>query len=92
MSGWLKRHPLTSLIAYASTLLAVLIVLQGSGILTGRPAQWVDAAAALLQVVLTAYAKTHVTPVAAPKDASGHKLVPATMQRPPAAPISERWK
>jgi hypothetical protein len=85
MKGWLKRHPLTSLIAYASTLLGVLIVLQGSGVLHGRPAQWVDAAAGALQVILTAYAKMHVTPVAAPKDAAGNKLVPVSM-------TNERWK
>lgn len=87
MSGWLKRHPLSSLIVYATTLLAVLVVLQGSGILTGTAAHYVDVAAGILQVILTAYARQHVTPVAAPKDAAGRKLVPASM-----TPQSrERW-
>lgn len=87
MSGWLKRHPLSSLIAYATTLLAVLVFLQSAHILTGTAARWVDTVAGLLQILLTAYARQHVTPVAAPKDAAGRKLVPASM-----APQSkERW-
>lgn len=79
MTGWLKRHPLSSLVAYATTVLAVLVVLQGSGALTGTAAHYVDVAAGILQVVLTAYARQHVTPVAAPKDASGRRLVPVGM-------------
>lgn len=80
MGGWLKRHPLSSLIAYATTVLGVLVVLQASGVLTGTAAHWVDTAAGVLQVILTAYARQHVTPVAAPKDAAGRKLVPVSMQ------------
>jgi len=79
--NFFKRFPLATLITWGTTLLAVLIVLQGSGVLTGRAAQWVDAGAGFLQVVLTAYARQHVTPLAAPKDAVGHKLVPASMAR-----------
>jgi len=78
MSGWLKRHPLSSLIAYATTVLAALIVLQGSGLLHGSAAHWVDVVAGILQVILTAYARQHVTPVAAPKDSYGRRLVPST--------------
>ena len=83
MGSWLKRHPLSSLIAYATTVLAALVVLQGSGLLTGKVAHWVDVAAGILQVLLTAYARQHVTPVAAPKDAAGRKLVPATFRSTP---------
>lgn len=79
MSGWLKRHPLSSLIAYATTVLGVLVVLQASGVLTGRAAHWVDATAGVLQLILTAYARQHVTPVAAPKDSAGRRLVPVGM-------------
>lgn len=75
-----RKAPIVTLVAWGTTLLAVLIALQGSGVLTGRAAQWVDAAAGLLQVVLTAYARMHVTPVAAPKDASGRPLVLASMR------------
>ena len=87
MMAWLKRHPLSVLIGYATTVLTVLVVLQGAHILTGPVARWVDLAVGVLQVVLTAYARQHVTPVAAPKDAAGRKLVPASM-----APQSKgRW-
>lgn len=83
MSSLFKRFPIATLIAYGTTALAVLIVLQSSGVLTGSVARWVDAAAGALQVILTAYAKMHVTPVAAPKDAAGRKLVPASMVKQP---------
>ena len=72
-----KRFPITTLVAWGTTVLALLIVLQSSGLLTGQVAHWVDAAAGLLQVLLTAYARRHVTPVADPKDDLGRQLVPA---------------
>jgi hypothetical protein len=75
----IKRFPLTTLIAYSTTLLAVLVVLQASGTLTGTAAHWVDTAAGVLQVLLTAYARSHVTPVADPKDNLGRQLVPAEL-------------
>lgn len=78
MTGFFKRYPLATLIAYGTTALAVLIVLQSSGVLTGTAAKWVDAAAGALQVILTAYARMHVTPLTAPKDAAGRKLVPVS--------------
>lgn len=77
MKNPFKRFPLATLIAYGSTALAVLVVLQTSGVLTGTAAHWADVAAGALQVVLTAYARQHVTPVADPKDAVGRALVPA---------------
>lgn len=79
MINFFKKHPLSSLIAYAGVVLAALIALQGSGVLTGRVAHWVDAAVGIIQILLTAYAKQHVTPVAAPHDNYGNKLVPAPM-------------
>lgn len=78
-----RRFPITTLIAWATTVLAVLVVLQGSGLLTGSAAHWVDAAAGAIQVILTAYARQHVTPVADPKDDLGRKLVPAKLIPPP---------
>lgn len=77
MGTFLKRFPLTSLIAYSTTALAVLVFLQSSGTLTGSAARWVDVAAGVLQVALTAYARQHVTPVIDPKDNQGRELVPA---------------
>jgi hypothetical protein len=72
-----RRFPLTTLITWGTTVLALLVVLQSAHVLTGPEARWVDAAAGLLQVILTAYARQHTTPVAAPRDAYGRRLVPA---------------
>lgn len=82
MPGFFKKYPLATVIGWAVTVYAVLVALQGTHVLTGTAARWVDAAAGLLQVILTVVAKAHVTPVAAPKDNYGHKLVPASMQGP----------
>jgi len=76
-----KRYPLASIITWGTTVLAVLVYLNTSGTLTGRAAQYVNVAAALLQVLLTAIAKTQVTPVANPKDNEGRPLVPLTPSR-----------
>lgn len=83
MSGFFKKYPLATIITWGTTLLAVLIVLQSSGVLTGSVARWVDAAAGVLQMLLTAYARQHVTPLTAPKDASGRRLVPVSSVRNP---------
>lgn len=72
-----RKAPLATLITWGTLMLAVLVVLQSSGVLTGTVAHWVDVAAGVLQVVLTAYARQHTTPVAAPRDAYGRRLVPA---------------
>lgn len=73
----LKRFPLTSVITFGTTVLAVLVFLQSTGLLTGPAAHWVDLAAGVLQVLLTTYARQHVTPLADPHDAVGRRLVPA---------------
>lgn len=76
MTDFFKRYPLATIIGWAASLLALLVVLQGSGILTGPAAHYVDVAAAVLQVILTWWARGHVTPVVNPKDGEGRKLVP----------------
>ncbi len=75
-----RRFPLATLITWATTVLALLVVLQASHTLTGTAARWVDLAAGVLQVLLTAYARQHTTPVANPRDNLGRKLVPAPGQ------------
>jgi hypothetical protein len=75
-----RRFPLATLITWGSTVLAVLVVLQSSGVLEGSAAHWVDVAAGILQVVLTAYARQHTTPVANPHDVLGRRLVVAPGQ------------
>lgn len=74
--SFFKRFPLTSVITFGTTALAVLIFLQSTHILTGTAAHWVDVVAGVLQVVLTTYARQHVTPLADPRDADGQRLVP----------------
>lgn len=78
MGDFLKRYPLATLITWAAGLLTLLVTLQAAGILTGQAAAYVNIAAGLLQVILTAYAKAHVTPVANPHDDQGRKLAPVT--------------
>jgi hypothetical protein len=77
-----RKAPIATLVAWGTTVLAVLVVLQASGVLTGAAAHWADVAAGVLQVVLTAYARQHTTPVAAPKDDLGRPLVPANIVPP----------
>lgn len=74
-----KKAPIATLVAWGTTVLGVLVVLQASGVLTGTAAHWVDTAAGVLQVILTAYVRQHVTPVADPKDDLGRRLVPAAL-------------
>lgn len=82
MGSLFKRYPLTSLAAWATTVLTVLVLVQTNGVLTGTAAHYVDVAAGVLQVLLTAYARTHVTPVVDPKDNLGRSLVPAKLIPP----------
>jgi hypothetical protein len=86
VADFFKRYPLATVIGWAASALTLLIVLQGSGILTGTAAHYVDVAAAFLQVVLTWWAKTHVTPVIDPKDNQGNQLGPL-----PAKGDTGRW-
>jgi len=74
--SFFQRYPLATIIGWATSVLAVLVVLQGSHTLTGPAARWVDLAAGVLQVVLTVAARQHVTPVVNPKDNEGRTLVP----------------
>lgn len=78
-----KRAPIATLATWATMVLAALILLQANGILTGSAAHWADVIAGALQVALTVYARSHVTPVANPKDDLGRPLVPATLMPPP---------
>jgi len=78
----IKKYPLATLATWAASVLAVLVLLQTNGILTGQAAHWAEVAAGVLQVLLTVYARSKVTPVANPKDDLGRPLVPATLIPP----------
>lgn len=76
MTGFFKRYPLATIAGWGMTVLAVLVYLQEMGYLTGAAAHWANVAAGVLQLLLTLYARQHVTPVVNPKDNDGRKLVP----------------
>lgn len=78
MIGAFKKAPIATLVGWGAAVLAVLVVLQSQHVLTGTAARYVDLAAGVIQVLLTAYARQHVTPVADPKDNLGRPLVPLT--------------
>lgn len=75
MTNPFKKAPIASLAAWGTAVLAVLVVLQANGLLTGRGADIINTAAGVLQVLLTVYARQHVTPVADPKDNLERPLV-----------------
>lgn len=85
-----KKAPIATLVTWGALVLGVLVVLQGSGVLHGSAARWADAAAGALQLILTAYARQHVTPVVDPRDNLGRELVPAALI-PPADPRAQRF-
>ena len=84
-----KKAPIATLAGWGTAVLALLVYLQGTHILTGSAARYTDLAAGALQVLLTLYARQHVTPVAAPKDNLGRELVPASIL-PPSDPRVQR--
>lgn len=79
--SWFRKFPLTTVIAWGTVVLGTLALVQGSGLLHGTAAHWVDVAAGFVQLVLTALARQHVTPLANPKDDQGRPLVPAGSPR-----------
>lgn len=82
MANPFKKFPIGTLITATGALLAGLLYLQASGILTGKAAAWVTGAIAVLQGILGLYARMHATPLANPKDALMRPLVPAKLVPP----------
>lgn len=74
-----KQAPVAYLISIMTVLLAVLVYLQGSGLVTGTAATWLTTAVGILQVILGFAVRSKVTPVANPKDNLGRALVPAAL-------------
>jgi hypothetical protein len=71
-----RKRPVATLLSVATTLLTILTVLAGTGVLSGRAAAIVAAAIALLNLILGVKTHGQVTPLAAPRDAGGRPLVP----------------
>jgi hypothetical protein len=76
-----KKAPVAALVTATTALLAVLVYLQGTGLITGQAAVWVGVVVGVLQVLLGLYARMHATPVADPHDNLGRALVPAATPR-----------
>lgn len=76
MTNPFTKAPVATLITSATALLAVLVYLQGTGLITGAAAVYVGVAIGILQVLLGLYARSKATPVADPKDDQGRPLVP----------------
>lgn len=77
MTNPFKTAPVATLISIMTALLAVLVYLQGTGLITGQAAVWVGVVVGVLQVLLGLYARSKATPVADPMDNNGNPLVPA---------------
>lgn len=71
------KAPVATLVSVMTVLLAVLLYLQGTGLITGQAATWITLAIGILQVLLGLYARSKATPVADPKDDMGRQLIPA---------------
>ena len=82
MGNFFQRYPLATIVGWGTTVLAVLLYLREMGYLTGSAARWAELAAGVLQLLLTLYARQHVTPVVNPKDADGRTLVPVRPTMP----------
>lgn len=72
----LSSKPVATLVSVTSTLLGVLTVLAGTGVLSGRAAAWVAGGILVCNAVLGILAHGNVTPVAAPRARDGRRLVP----------------
>jgi hypothetical protein len=84
-----KEAPVAYLISIMTVLLAVLVYLQGTGLVHGQAATWLTTAVGILQVILGFAVRSKVTPVANPKDDLGRELVPASIV-PPSDPRARR--
>lgn len=78
MTNPFTKAPVATLITAMTALLAVLVYLQGTGLITGKAAVYVGVGVGVLQVLLGLYARSKATPVADPKDDLGRTLVPVT--------------
>jgi hypothetical protein len=72
----MNSKPVATLVSVATVLLAALVALAGTGVLTGRTAALAAAAIGVLNVVLGYVAHQKVTPLEKPVDAQGRPLTP----------------
>lgn len=75
MSNPFKTAPVSTLITIMTALLAVLIYVQSTGVVTGQAATVMGLVAGIINVLLGLYARSQVTPLADPTDNAGRALV-----------------
>jgi hypothetical protein len=76
MTNPFKTAPVSTLITIMTAILAVLIYVQSTGVVTGQAATVMGLVAGIINVLLGLYARAQVTPVADPRDDQGRRLAP----------------
>ncbi len=74
----MNSKPVATLVTVATLLLAVLVALSGTGLLSGRAAALVASGILIVNAVLGVITHGKVTPTANPRNDAGQRLVPAT--------------
>jgi uncharacterized membrane protein YphA (DoxX/SURF4 family) len=72
----MNSKPVATLVTVATLLLAVLVALAGTGLLTGRAAALVASGILIVNAVLGVIAHGKSTPTANPRNDAGERLVP----------------
>jgi hypothetical protein len=78
MNNPLKTAPVATLVTVMTAVLAVLVYVQSTGVVTGTAATVMGLGAGIINVLLGLYARSQVTPVADPRDNAGRPLTPGT--------------
>jgi hypothetical protein len=89
MFNLFRTAPVATLVTVMTALLAILVYVQSTGVVTGQAATVMGLAAGIINVLLGLYARSQVTPVADPKDADGRALAP--VERGNGLPGSGGW-
>jgi hypothetical protein len=75
MNNPFKTAPVATLVSVMTAVLAVLVYVQSTGVVTGTAATAMGLVAGIINVLLGLYARGQVTPLADPRDDSGRALV-----------------
>jgi hypothetical protein len=81
MNNPLKTAPVATLVTVMTAVLAVLVYVQSTGVVTGTAATVMGLGAGIINVLLGLYARSQVTPVADPRDDRGRPLTPELGRR-----------
>lgn len=76
MNNPFKTAPVATLVTVMTALLAALIYVQSTGVVTGQAATVMGLVAGVINVLLGLYARGQVTPTVDPRDDAGRRLAP----------------